>query len=65
MNGVVLAQVTSTGEHGAGFVSVDYPLSAEVLAASQDGKHRLRFIAGQDSIAGGIYGIRLLRGKPD
>jgi DUF1680 family protein len=65
MNGVVVAQVTSSGEHGAGFVSVDYPLSAEVVAASRNGKHRLRFIAGQDSIAGGVYGIRLLRGKPD
>jgi len=65
MNGVVLAEVTLTGEHGAYFVSVDYPLGDEVLAASQNGQHRLRFVAAEGSIAGGIYGIRLLRALPD
>jgi DUF1680 family protein len=64
LNGIVIAEVTSTGEYGAEFVSVDYPLSAEVLARSEDGTHRLRFIAGEGSIAGGIYGVRLLRDLP-
>jgi len=61
MNGIEIVRVTSTGEHGAKFVSVDYPLSAEVLAGAKDGVHELRFIAGENSIAGGIYGVRLLR----
>lgn len=65
MNGVVVAEVISTGEHGPDFVSVDYPLAREVLAASSEGKHRLKFVAGEDSIAGGIYGVRLLRAAPE
>jgi hypothetical protein len=36
-----------------------------VHAASVDGKHRLKFIADENSIAGGIYGIRLLRDLPE
>jgi hypothetical protein len=59
VNGVVIAEVTSTGEYGPEFVSVDYPLSREALAASENGRHRVRFIAGADSIAGGVYGVRL------
>ncbi|MEJ2402182.1 MAG: glycoside hydrolase family 127 protein [Xanthomonadales bacterium] len=65
VNGIVIAEVTSTGAAGAEFVSVDYPLSEQVLARSTDGAHRLRFIAGEDSVAGGIYGVRLLRSLPD
>jgi hypothetical protein len=65
LNGVVLAEVTLTGERGPYFYSVDYPLAPEVLARSEDGKHTLRFVAGEGSIAGGIYGVRLLREKGD
>ena len=63
VNGMIVAEVTSTGKQGARFVSVDYPLSVEVLAAAKDGGHRIRFVAAEGSIAGGIYGVRLLR-KP-
>jgi DUF1680 family protein len=63
MNGIVVARVTLNGEYGAEFVSIDYPLSGEVLAAARDGRHELRFIAGEESIAGGIYGVRLLRAR--
>lgn len=65
MNGVVVAEVASTGEDGPQFISVDYYLTDEVIASANEGKHNLRFIAGEDSIAGGIYGVRLLRGLPD
>ena len=65
LNGIIVAEVTSTGEHGAEFVSVDYPLDDVVRAAGDGGTHRLRFVAGEDSIAGGIYGVRLLRGVPE
>ena len=65
MNGIVVAEVALTGEHGPNFVSVDYPLSKQVLGAAENGRHTLRFVAAEGSIAGGIYGIRLLRGSPE
>ena len=65
MNGVVVADVTLTGEHGPSFVSVDYPLRDAVIVAATDGRHHLKFIAADGSIAGGIYGIRLLSGIPE
>ena len=64
-NGVELAEVTLTGERGPYFYSVDYPLTAAALAGREDGKHTLRFVATEGSIAGGIYGVRLLRSLPD
>jgi hypothetical protein len=64
VNGIAVADVTSKGEHGPNFVSVDYPLGEHVRAASEDGKHRVRFVAAEGSIAGGIYGVRLLRDLP-
>jgi hypothetical protein len=63
VNGVEIAAVTLTGERGPYFYSVDYPLAPEVLALGEDGKHALRFVAAEGSIAGGIYGVRLLRGE--
>ncbi len=65
MNGIVVAEVALTGEQGAEFVSVDYPLAPEVVVRAENGRHELRFVAGEDSIAGGIYGIRLLRETAD
>lgn len=64
-NGIVLAEVTLTGEHGPYFHSVDYPLTEAALAGRKDGKHALRFVAAEGSIAGGIYGVRLLRSLPE
>jgi len=63
-NGVKLAEVTSTGERGPVFFSVDYPIPVEVLELAENGKHTLRFVAGEGSVAGGIYGVRLLRALP-
>ncbi len=65
VNGVTVATVTSTGEQGPEFVSVDYPLGEEVLSQGENGSLRVRFVAAPGSIAGGIYGVRLLRGLPD
>lgn len=64
VNNVVVAEVTLTGEHGPTFHSVEYPLSPEVVSAGEDGRHQVRFIADPGSIAGGIYGVRLLRERP-
>jgi len=65
MNGVIVADVKLTGEHGANFVSVDYPLPGAVLEKAVDGRHQLRFIAAENSVAGGIYGVSLLKGLPE
>ncbi|MFC1695004.1 beta-L-arabinofuranosidase domain-containing protein [Pseudomonadota bacterium] len=64
LNGLVIAEVTLTGEQGPVFHSLDYPLPEEALSAIDDGKHTLRFVAGEGSVAGGIYGVRLLRALP-
>jgi len=64
MNGIRVAEVTSTGVGGAEFVSVDYPLAEKVVAAAKKGRHEIRFVAAPGSIAGGIYGVRLLSGLP-
>lgn len=64
VNGVAVAEVTSTGEHGAEFVSVDYPLG-DAVRERVNGGHRVRFVAAAGSIAGGIYGVRLLSKLPD
>jgi len=65
VNSIVVAEVALAGEQGADFVSVDYPLDEAARAGAENGKHRLRFVAADGSIAGGIYGIRLLRGLPE
>jgi hypothetical protein len=64
-NGAVLAEVTLTGERGPYFYSVDYPIPDAVRESSKAGGYRLRFVAAKGSVAGGIYGVRLLRAVPD
>ncbi|WP_206099667.1 beta-L-arabinofuranosidase domain-containing protein [Rheinheimera riviphila] len=49
----------------ADFYSVDYLIPPEVLALSSNGKHQLKFVADPGSVAGGIYGIRLMRQEPE
>lgn len=63
LDGEPLAEVTLTGEQGAVFHDVDYPVPEAVRSAG-DGDYELRFEAAEGSIAGGIYGVRLLRAKP-
>ncbi len=62
VNEQVLAEVTLDGSQGDRFFTVRYPLSEAVKkAGSIEGKLLLKFVAKPGSIAGGIYGIRLLR----
>lgn len=67
LNGMKLADVSLPVPQqrrqagSAGFYSVDYPIPAEVLALSGNSKHQLKFVADSGSVAGGIYGIRLMR----
>ena len=59
MNDVLIAQVESKGNTQE-FFTVDYPIPAELVKKS-NGKYTLKFVAAPGSIAGGIYGVRLLR----
>ena len=60
LNGVKLADVALKGDKGDQFFSVDYPLTPQ-LQNRKAPQLKLRFRAASGSIAGGIYGIRLLR----
>lgn len=59
LNGVVLAKVESTG-NAKEFFTVDYKIP-DSLVKQAKGKYTLKFVAAPGSIAGGIYGVRLLR----
>lgn len=59
LNDVVIAKVESTG-NAQEFFTVDYAIPAELVKKSK-GKYTLKFVAAPGSIAGGIYGVRLLR----
>ncbi|WGL16066.1 glycoside hydrolase family 127 protein [Microbulbifer bruguierae] len=62
-NDVEIAEVELDGSGGDDFFDVDYLVPVEVLEKSDTGTIDLRFEAGENSLAGGIYGVRLLRGK--
>lgn len=59
MNDFLLATVESTG-NAQEFFTVDYKIPPALVKKSQ-GKYTLKFVAGRGSIAGGIYGVRLVR----
>ncbi|MFC4655816.1 beta-L-arabinofuranosidase domain-containing protein [Rheinheimera marina] len=54
-----LADVSLSGTGQANWYSVDYPIPADWLRGHRT--IRLKFVAKPGSIAGGIYGVRLLR----
>ena len=58
LNGQLLAEVRLDAAATQEIYSVDYPVPA-VLAAG--GRLELRFVARPGSVAGGLYGVRLLR----
>ncbi|MCC2960586.1 glycoside hydrolase family 127 protein [Massilia sp. IC2-278] len=60
VNGVPVAEVALASDGGPEFYSIDYPLPASILQAKP---HTLsvRFVAKPGSVAGGLYGLRLLR----
>lgn len=58
LNGAVLAEVTLAADAPQEFYTVDYPLPADLPAAE---KWEVRFEARAGSLAGGLYGLRLLR----
>lgn len=58
LNNVVIAKVKSVASD-QDFFTVDYPIPARLVEKSK-GKYTLKFVAAEGSIAGGIYGVRLL-----
>lgn len=59
LNGVVIAKVNSQA-NSKEFFTVDYAIPAG-LVKNAKGKYTLKFVAEPGSVAGGIYGVRLLR----
>ena len=60
VNGVRVAEVALAGDAAQEFYTVDYPLPASILQ-SQPRALSVRFVARPGSVAGGLYGLRLLR----
>lgn len=63
INDTVIADVSLQAKPGDDFYTVDYPIPAKLIEAAKNGKLVLKFTAKKDSIAGGIYGVRLLRAE--
>ncbi len=57
LNGVLLAEVSLGADADQDFYTVDYPLPAQAAPS----RLTLRFVAKPGSVAGGLYGLRLLR----
>lgn len=57
----LVAAVTLDDSKGNGFYSVDYNIPEEIIANASDGFITIKFVAKEGSVAGGIYGVRLLR----
>jgi len=60
VNGVVVAEVALGRDASQEFYTVDYPVPAS-LTQSRPGTLSVRFVAKPGSVAGGLYGLRLLR----
>jgi len=63
VNGQLLAEVTLDDQAAQPFYTVDYALPPSLVAAAK-GKLVVKFVAKPGSIAGGLYGLRLLRIYP-
>ncbi|MGO4893150.1 beta-L-arabinofuranosidase domain-containing protein [Flavobacterium sp. W21_SRS_FM6] len=61
INDIKLADVSLTGDSEQAFYEVDYVISEAILKVAKNGKHEVKFVAKKDSIAGGLYGVRLLK----
>ena len=59
LNDVVIAKVEATG-NAQEFFTVDYVIPPALVKKAK-GKYTLKFVAAPGSVAGGIYGVRLLR----
>ena len=62
INDHVIAEVELQARKDEEFYTVDYPLPRALVASAPGGKLVVKFVAKKNSIAGGIYYVRLLRG---
>jgi DUF1680 family protein len=60
INGQLLANVALNDRSAPDLYTVDYAIPPAMVAAAR-GKMVVKFVAGKDSVAGGLYGLRLLR----
>lgn len=60
VNGQIIAEVLPDSSHGNDFYSVDYPISEKILQQA-NGVLTVKFSASEDSVAGGVYEVRLLK----
>jgi hypothetical protein len=60
INGTEIADI-ELQQKESGFYELDYAIPASVIAAAESGELEVKFLAKAGSIAGGIYGVRLLR----
>lgn len=60
VNDQLLTTQTLRGEKRGDFIDVKYALTPEMLTKAKDGKLIVRFV-GKNSLAGGLYDLRLLR----
>ncbi len=60
INGSVVATEKLDGSHGDSFFTVDYPIPTEVAKAA-DGVFTVKFEAEPNSVAGGVYEVRLMK----
>ena len=61
VNGMLLATVRNDGRNGNTFFDVDYPITQTISDSQQNDMLNVKFVARKGSVAGGIYGISLLR----
>ena len=61
LNGMLLASVHLKGDKGDVFYTVDYKIPDEIKKTNRFGVLLLKFVAKENSVAGGIYHVRLLR----
>lgn len=64
VNDRVIAEVQLQTRKDENFYTVDYPLPRALVKSATDGKLVVKFVAKQNSVAGGIYYVRLLRDGP-
>lgn len=61
INDIELANVELKGDNGDTFYNVDYQLTEAIKASSKSGLYIVKFVAKENSIAGGIYYVRLMK----
>ncbi len=60
VNGIVIATETLKGEKPGEFIDKTYPIPGQAMAKTVNGRLTVKFVA-KEGVAGGIYGLRLMR----